>query len=446
MKLSVLIAGVLFLLVLSAGAAQEVGDSAILAEADARIQQHRRGQITLKVLDPQGRPLAAGSEVEIRQINHAFLFGCNIFKLDRCRTAEDNRLYEQSFADLFNFATLPFYWWTYTPRPGQPNDARTERIADWCRRHRITCKGHPLAWNFVDPPWLPDDPAEAMRLQMERIARCVGTFQGAVEIWDVVNEATAYDRPTCWNRSPKLTRAIQQMQVGPYLRQAFQAARLANPQAVLIINDYRTDPAFAEKVLAELVDDQGQPLYDVIGIQSHMHGGYWGPGRTWQVCQQYARFGRPLHFTETTILSGSRSANGGFGKSNPQQEAVQARQVEEFYRVLFSHPAVAAVTWWDFTDQNAWQGAPAGLIRDDMSPKPAYERLRRLIKHDWWTGPRQHRLPADGTIPIEGFYGTYEVSAQAGDRRLTGTFRLDRDASGHVAVRLSETPSEKTGG
>ena len=53
--------------------------------------------------------------------------------------------------------------------------------------------------------------------------------------------------------------------------------------------------------------------------------------------------------------------------------------------MLFSHPAVAAVTWWDFTDQDAWQQAPAGLVRDDMSPKPAYEQLRSLIKGKWWT-------------------------------------------------------------
>ena len=33
-----------------------------------------------------------------------------------------------------------------------------------------------------------------MRLQIERVGRCVERFKGDIEIWDVVNEATHYDR------------------------------------------------------------------------------------------------------------------------------------------------------------------------------------------------------------------------------------------------------------
>ncbi len=32
-----------------------------------------------------------------------------------------------------------------------------------------------------------------------------------------------------------------------------------------------------------------------------------------------------------------------------------------------------------------WQGAPAGLVRKDLSPKPIYERLLEMIKNEWWT-------------------------------------------------------------
>ena len=43
-----------------------------------------------------------------------------------------------------------------------------------------------------------------------------------------------------------------------------------------------------------------------------------------------------------------------------------------------------SITWWDFTD-GGWLGAPAGLLRSDQSPKPAYETLRRLVKDELWT-------------------------------------------------------------
>ena len=89
---------------------------------------------------------------------------------------------------------------------------------------------------------------------------------------------------------------------------------------MLLINDYRTDPAY-ERVIEQLVDEKGKRLYDVIGIQSHMHGGVWSNGQIWKVCQEFSRFGVPLHFTETTILSGERV----WEKDSRQPVAVHAR-------------------------------------------------------------------------------------------------------------------------
>ena len=405
----------------------------ILGEAEGRIEKCRMGDAELRFLGPDGKPLRAGSTVAIAQSRHKFLFGCNIFKLGRCRTPEDNAAYERRFAALLNFATLPFYWWNYERRQGEPDDDHTDEIVRWCKDHDVTTKGHPLAWNYVDPRWLPDDTEAAMQAQLRRIGRCVRRFKGDINIWDVVNEATHYDRPQLKERAPTLTEAIRKMGIAAYVRSAFKAAREAHPGATLIINDYRTDPAYEEKVISQLVDDNGQPLYDVIGIQSHMHGRYWGAQRAWEVCERFARFGKPLHFTETTVVSGPRT--GGAWPTTPAGEKRQAEQVAEFYRVLFSHPAVEAVTWWDFTDQNAWQGAPAGLVRADMTPKPAYEELERLIKSKWWT-QAQTTVEAGGAARFRGFLGQYEVTTQIGGKKLTGTFQLDETAKETMSVRL----------
>jgi endo-1,4-beta-xylanase len=249
----------------------------------------------------------------------------------------------------------------------------------------------------------------------------------------VVNEATQYDRDGTKKDAPVLTEGIRRMGVGAYVREAFKTARRANPKATLVINDYRTDASYAEKVISQLIDDSGQALYDLIGIQSHMHGGYWGAERTWEVCQRFAKFGRPLHFTETTVVSGPRTKQGWY--TTPEGEKRQAKQVAEFYRVLFSHPAVEAITWWDFSDQDAWQRAPAGLVRADMTPKPAYDELERLIKGRWWT--QTGATVADGgKARLRGFFGQYEVAAHVGGRELTGTFRLDKTAKEIIEVRL----------
>ncbi|MBE0536692.1 MAG: endo-1,4-beta-xylanase [Phycisphaerae bacterium] len=409
-----------------------LSEDEILKQADSRIEKHRMGEITLVLVGPDGAAIKEGTAVKIEQTRHAFLFGCNIFKLHGCRTPEDNAAYAKHFSELLNFATLPFYWWTYERTQGRPMDERTSAIVQWCKANDITTKGHPLAWNYVDPGWLPDDSAEVTKLQMARIGRCVDMFEGDIDIWDVVNEATHYDRAETLQRAPKLSAMIKQMGVGEYVRQAFREARKANPEATLLINDYRTDQAYIDLVIKELVDQDGKAMYDVIGIQSHMHGGYWGAKRTWDVCEMYSQFNVPLHFTETTLVSGPKTNEGW--KTTPEGEALQAKGAVEFYTVLFSHPAVEAITWWDFSDQGAWQQAPAGFLRDDMTPKPMYHALKDLIRGKWWTVAGA-TVGESGRTRVRGFYGDYKVTIPG--RGLSGSFALDKGAEGVVKVQLN---------
>ncbi len=398
-------------------AAELPNDDALWAGANDRIEKHRKADATIRVVDASGKPVSDAT-VEIEQTQHAFLFGCNIFAwgpAERQRsasqeTAELQQKYRERFAELLNFATLPFYWQSYERQRGEPNHDYTERVAQWCGQHGIRTKGHPLAWNHADPRWLPDDSEEIRRLQMARIDDCVARFKGLIDTWDVVNEVTHFDREDfVQRRAPKHSRMWQQVGQIDFTKQCFQHARQANPQATLLINDYRVDPPY-EKVIEQLVDQQGKPLYDVIGIQSHQHGGTWTNRKIWEVCERYAHFGVPLHFTETTILSGEP----GWQKrddwpNTPEREQWQAKEVTRFYTMLFSHPAVEAVTWWDFSDRHAWKSAPAGLIRADMSPKPAFTALKELIKDRWWTRTSQPTND-QGIAQFRGFLGDYQIT------------------------------------
>jgi len=408
----------------AAGAEASAGHSEddLLATAQQRIEQHRKADAVVVVVDAQGKPLP-GARLKIEQTRHAFLFGCNIFRWGRLQNERLEHAYRRRFAALLNYATLPFYWWSYERERGKPNHDYTQRVARWCKEQGIVCKGHPLAWNHADPRWLPEKPDEILRLQLGRIDDCVGRFAGLIDRWDVINEVTHFDRQSFVERAPRYTAMWSRVGQVELARQCFLHARRANPRATLLINDYRTDSAY-ERVIEQLVDDRGRRLYDVIGIQSHMHGGTWSNEKIWEVCQRYARFGVPLHFTETTILSGQR----GWQRTQPwlttpAGEAQQAREVVRFYTMLFSHPAVEAITWWDFSDNGAWQGAPAGFLRRDMSPKPAYEELMRLIKGRWWT-----RLDAatdeQGSARFRGFLGDYRVTATADGHSAGASFVL----------------------
>lgn len=397
----------------------------LLASAPERIEKHRKSDATIRVKDSKGNPID-GAEVKFEQTNHEFLFGSNIFKWGRLPDDLEDP-YRSHFDDLLNFATLAFYWPNYEPERGEPRHDYTERVARWCVQQNIRPKGHPLAWNYREPDWLPDDLDKIRRLQMQRIEDCVSHFEGLINTWDVVNEAAHFDRKQFKKRSPKLTAAWNEVGQVEFARQCFQHARLANPDATLLINDYRTDPAY-EKVIEGLVDDSGHRLYDVIGIQSHMHGGVWPMQKAWDVCERFSRFDVPLHFTETTVVSGKKGwqRDRNSWKTTPEGEKRQAEQVKRFYTMLFSHPAVEAITWWDFSDHHAWQGAPAGLLHKDMSPKPAFKELTKLVKDRWWTSEKT-RTDGDGKAKLRGFRGDYTVSVRSNGRWHRKYVNLEKD-------------------
>jgi len=385
----------------------------ILKGAHERIEKYRMGDATVIVKDRSGRPLA-NATVRIEQTNHDFLFGCNIYNLFRIRDPKLHQAYQERFKALLNYATLPFYWGSFERRRGQKDFERLERMARWCKENGILTKGHPLVWHNTVPAWAPRDTDKMPALLKGRVEEIVERYKGLINIWDAVNEATVSARV---NNGVGLW--IKEVGAAAAVGEALNWAYRKNPGAVLIYNDFNVSSDF-EKLVANLIEDK-QPI-NAIGIQSHMHSGPWPLTKAWQVCETYARFGLPIHFTELTLLSGrkktrgdQRSRRAGWD-STPEGEKIQGDYVPKFYTVLFSHPAVEAITWWDFSDLGAWQGAPAGLVRKDMSPKPAYEKLMALIKGKWWTRT-ERKTDSAGKAKFRGFCGTYRIAVATPDGR-----------------------------
>jgi GH35 family endo-1,4-beta-xylanase len=390
-------------------------------EADARIEQHRKENVTLVVTE-NGKP-AAGATVAVKMIRHEFLFGSNFFLAqhpDR-QSPQQNADYTRRFEELLNFATLGFYWPYYDNNNGRPNHANTERAVAWCKEHGIRIKGHPLVWNTSDPHWIKDmSMDELFRAQMDRATDCVKQFHGTINTWDVINEVTEWQRQENQKNSPKLTELGKTMGDIELAKASFAAVRKAQPDTILLINDYITDDRYA-KLIEKLTDDTGKPIYDVIGIQSHMHNGNWSNAQIKEVCERFAKFKVPLHFTELTILSTEESkdwwAQGSRNQptpSTPAGERKQAEEVERIYTMLFSYPSVEAITWWDFSDLHAWMEAPSGLLRKDMSPKPAYDVLKKLVKEKWATNVSV-QTDNEGKAALRAFRGEYQFTVTLPD-------------------------------
>jgi len=392
---------------------EEPSETELLREADRRILKHRRGLVSVRILGRDGRPLAF-APARWTQTQHKFLFGCNLFRFGRIPDPEREARYRSRFADLWNYATLGFYWPYFEPVQGRPRYAYIDQAVAWCREQGVTPKGHPLMWDYADPSWLPRDFKRIQALAQARVRKIVSRYKGRIDIWDVVNEPTHLGR-----FGTRLGEWALSLGAVPYVVMHLKAAREANPQALLLVNDYRTDAKYYR--ILELVRATNQALFDVIGIQSHMHGGTWPLARVWKVCDMFSRLGLPLHFTETTVPSGKRlprsSGRGSAWEGTTLEgEAAQAAYTEKFYRMLFGHPAVEAITWWDFSDDGAWMGAPAGILRRDMSPKPVFHALRNLIKGRWWTAA-SGQTDKDGRWQVSAFHGTHRLSVRLPDGR-----------------------------
>ncbi len=386
---------------------------------------HRVGERALRLVDPRGRPLA-DREVEIAQTRHAFGFGSTGFELIAHANGEadavgaDGAALAEAWLGLFDTATLPFYRGDFEPQRGVTQTHRIRTAARWFADRGVCLKGHPLVWHTVKASWMDELPLdEAWRVTLERIRREVGDFAGLIDAWDVVNEAVMM--PVFENEPDGVPNVISRIARAkgriPLIREAFAAAREADPSATLLLNDF--DLSSAYECLIEGLLENGVRI-DAIGLQTHMHQGYWGEEAILAMVDRFARYGLPLHLTENTLVSGEpmpahivdlNDYQPDSWPSTPEGEARQADELVRHYRSLVAHPAVQSITYWGITDAGAWLGAPAGLLRADGSRKSAYDALRELVRGEWWLSPTRLRTDAEGRIRVSGFLGDYRVTA-----------------------------------
>jgi len=393
---------------------------------------HRTGSSVVEVTRDDGTP-AARTEVVVEQVRHAFGFGNIGFDLiglangerdDRPQVfggagAEHRERLAELWLDLFDTATLPFYWSGFEAVEGEPDTERLLTAARWFVERGVTVKGHPLVWHTLVPRWLlgrSDDVVEATI--RGRVRREVADFAGVIDLWDAINEVVIM--PVFDKEDNAVTRLAQARGRVAMVRLAFDEARAANPAARLVLNDFNLS-ADCEHLIEECLE--AGIAIDALGLQTHMHQGYRGEEEVLAILDRFARFGLPLQLTETTLVSGDLmpahivDLNDYQVPSWPSTRAGEERQADELvrhYRTLVGHPAVESATYWGLTDEGAWLGAPAGLVRADGTPKPAYDALRALVRGEWWLPPTRMTTDEAGRVTVRGFAGDYRVAVPGG--------------------------------
>ncbi len=413
-------------------------DSAWRTRAARDIERYRKGDFTLRVTDRAGKPIPdAVLAVTLR--NHAFRFGANLFMLDEFDDAEKDALYRRKFPECFNMATIPFYWDAVEPERGKPRyDADSPRIyrrpatelcLDYCETNGIEPREHGLAYASFFPKWLHSATVEETKAALrrrfsevrERFASRIPTLEITNELeWGDVKNAFYYERD--------------------YMEWCYKTAEEFFSDNTIAVNEwlglsFGDRGKFNDKYYSYIENTllKGARI-DQIGFQYHTFfpreqeyeetKKYYDPEKLYRHLDLYATLDRPLELTEVTIPAYSWEA---------EDEEIQAELIESLYTLWFSHPKMRHIIYWNLVDgyahvwesddekRRATQGNMTygeniyygGLLRFDLSEKPAYRRLRHLIREVWHT---EEALAAkdDGKASFRGFYGDYEVAVTVG--------------------------------
>jgi len=238
------------------------------------------------------------------------------------------------------------------PQPGVYDFSGIDALLAFAHSHGQGFRGHPLVWYAANPPWLEDavrtrrDP----KLLTDYVTALAGRYRGRMHSIDVVNEALAQDgsgmRPSFWLQA-----------FGPgYLDMAFHAARAADPDALLVYNDYGCEaqsPA-CEKLRAnclKLLDGmiaRGVPV-QALGLQGHLSA--FGPKvdqkRLRAFVSEIEARGLAILVTELDVDDEGGSWDGAL-----RDQAV-ADEAERFLDVMLDSRNLKTVLTWGLTDRYA---------------------------------------------------------------------------------------------
>ena len=236
---------------------------------------------------------------------------------------------------------------------GQFDFSACDTLVDFARARAMSVRGHTLVWYHSNPAWLEEAVLDwrDSGLLTGYIGSVVTHFRGRITSWDVVNEAIAPDD----GRKDSLRESFWLKAFGPgYIDEAYHAARAADPDALLVYNDWGCEAGepkndrfraatlgFLEGALA-----RGVPI-QALGLQGHLSA--FGP----QIDQR--KLSRFLDDVESLGLRVLVTEHDVDDTGGPSEMAERDRKVADasrrFLDVILPHRATVAVLTWGLTDR-----------------------------------------------------------------------------------------------
>lgn len=148
-----------------------------------------------------------------------------------------------------------------------------DALVDFAEANNLAVRGHALVWYQSTPDYFFEGTPAEVKTRLETyITEVVTRYAGRIFAWDVVNEVITdsdsatdpYRKGNWWDASGGNA---------DYIDWAFQAARAADPDCLLFINDYSTELAGKRGRYIEVIKDliaRDIPL-DGVGHQMHLN-------------------------------------------------------------------------------------------------------------------------------------------------------------------------------
>ena len=370
---------------------------------NSEIEKHRKGRLIV-LANP-------GEKVNVEQLSHEFWFGCAISNslISGRWTEEDRQKYKEHFLKNFNSAVTEnaLKWGSMEREKDKVDYSVVDGILKWTEENNIPLRGHNLFWGiekFVQP-WVKELSDEELKRTLQHRAETItARYKGRFAEYDLNNEmihGNYYEE----RLGPGITKRMAEW------------AHNGDPDAKLWLNDYDilTGNRLADytKQIRTLLGE-GVPIAG-IGVQGHLHAESFDRDALRKALDSLAVFGLPIRITEFN-MPGQRSKyyREKIVTMTPQEEETKAKDLADYYRICFAHPAVDGILMWGF-----WEGANwipvSSLYKKDWTPTPAARAYENLIFREWWT-TTSRAVGGEGAVTIPAFYGRHRVTVNGVSR------------------------------
>ncbi len=410
-------------------------------EANSRIEQIRKGDLKVNVVDRNGNPIN-GAQVYVQQINHGYKFGSAITAQLLTQNSQDAEIYRSRVSSHFTTSVfendLKWGLWECATCSSF-NKTNTRTAIQWLADRNIAARGHNLIW----PSWqyLPsgfqslgaNDLQNRITTRFNDVLGDAGV-KGKLYQWDVLNEPyTNYDVQGRISGVNGVT-ASNGLLGNQEMIRWFQLARQIEPNTKLFINDYDILAGGGTNVqhqdyyyaVIKYLLDNGAPV-DGAGMQGHF-AGVTSIDLMQNIIARYSQLNVRLAVTEYDF--------------NTADEALQADFTRDFMTLIFSSPKFDDFLMWGFWERAHW--LPNGaMYRADWSSKQQALVWNDLLFREWWTNETGNS-DASGIYRTRGFKGDYNVTVNYARTIKTVTTKLD--ANGEVTVMLDVDGRPRSGG